>query len=108
VKRMFEAIRKMSPDVELACHFHNTFGMGLANSLTALKCGVKYYETSFAGLGGCPFTKSPVGNIATENFVQAIQAKNHRKDINNNILSGMAKIVNYYFKRELPGHAFKF
>lgn len=107
VNRLFSAILEIDPEVELACHFHNTYGMGLVNCLKALQLGVKYFEAAFAGLGGCPFTKSPVGNVATETLVQSLHAKGIRKDIKLDVLIGIAKIVNYYFQRDLPGYAFK-
>lgn len=106
VKRLYNAIFELKPDAELACHFHNTQGMGLVNSLTALNCGVKYFETAFAGLGGCPFTNNPVGNIATEAFVHSIHAKGLRKDVSLEHLKGMTKIVNYYLNRELSAFMF--
>jgi hydroxymethylglutaryl-CoA lyase len=108
VRSLYSAIRALDGTVELACHFHNTHGNGLVNCLTAYSAGVKYFESAFAGLGGCPFTKSPIGNIATEALVSSFQAKNIRNDIKMENLKGIAKIVNYFFGRELPGFAFKF
>ncbi|MEU5702174.1 hydroxymethylglutaryl-CoA lyase [Streptomyces aurantiacus] len=53
----------------LAVHFHDTYGQGLANTLTALRYGVTTVDTSAGGLGGCPFAKSATGNLATEDLV---------------------------------------
>jgi hydroxymethylglutaryl-CoA lyase len=107
VRRLYTSIKEPDDEVEMACHFHNTYGLGLANCLTALQVGVKYFESAFAGLGGCPFTKSPVGNIGTEVLVGSFHAKGERTDISMEYLQGIARIVNYYFQRELPAHAFK-
>lgn len=99
VKRLFSKIRELDENVELACHFHNTYGMGLANCGAALSCGVKYFESAFAGLGGCPFTKSPVGNISTESLVQLLQAKGIKKKFDMEKILGISKIVKFYFDK---------
>lgn len=107
VERMFGAVSDLSKEVETACHFHNTYGMGLANCIAALKSGVKYFETAFAGLGGCPFTKVAAGNVCTEDLVHMFQAMDLRKDINIGLLINIAKEVSGYFNRELPGFVYK-
>ncbi len=99
VKSLFYSIKEMEPNVELACHFHNTYGMGLANCMSALSCGVKYFETAFAGLGGCPFTKSPVGNIATDTLINLLYAKGLNKNFNMENIIGISRIVKYYFNK---------
>ncbi|NIY69284.1 hydroxymethylglutaryl-CoA lyase [Streptomyces malaysiensis] len=53
----------------LAVHFHDTYGQALANTLTALTCGVSTVDASAGGLGGCPYAKSATGNLATEDLV---------------------------------------
>ncbi len=53
----------------LALHLHDTQGLGLINAFQGLESGVKIFETSLAGLGGCPFLKNASGNLATEEFV---------------------------------------
>jgi hydroxymethylglutaryl-CoA lyase len=57
------------PTTMLAVHFHDTYGQGLANVLTALQCGVSVVDASAGGLGGCPFAKSATGNLATEDLI---------------------------------------
>ena len=66
VEKMFSAILEFDDNIKCACHFHNTYGLGLANVYAALNVGVKYFESSVAGLGGCPFTKIAGGNVCTE------------------------------------------
>ncbi len=53
----------------LAVHFHDTYGQALANTLTALRCGVSTVDASAGGLGGCPYAESATGNLATEDLV---------------------------------------
>jgi hydroxymethylglutaryl-CoA lyase len=107
VEDMFGAIRALDPHVELACHFHNTYGLGLANCHAALKSGVTYFESSFGGLGGCPFTKVPAGNVSTEDLVHTLQRMGLRQDIRLDVLIDVARQVGVFFDRELPGFILK-
>lgn len=54
---------------DISGHFHDTYGQALANILTSLSLGVAQYDTSVAGLGGCPYAKGATGNVATEDVV---------------------------------------
>lgn len=59
---------EFDPD-KLACHFHDTRGMGLADVYAALEAGIRRFDASIAGLGGCPFAPGASGNVATEDVV---------------------------------------
>ena len=107
VERMYYKVFEMSDDLELACHFHNTYGMGIANCYAAYKAGVQYYEAAFGGLGGCPFTKKAAGNVPTEDLVEMFQNFGLIKHINLPELVELAKSVSTYFDRELPGYVYK-
>jgi hydroxymethylglutaryl-CoA lyase len=107
VEELFRAIHDMDPEAQLACHFHNTYGLGLANCYAALKSGVIYFESAFGGLGGCPFTKLPAGNVSTEDLVHSLQRMGYRKDIKLPMLIDVARQVAAYFGRELPGFILK-
>ena len=107
VEELYGAIRALDPNIELACHFHNTYGLGLANCYAALKSGVTYFESAFGGLGGCPFTKLPAGNVCTEDLVHSLQRMGLRKDIKLDALINVARQVSAFFDRELPGFIMK-
>ncbi|MGB2869150.1 MAG: hydroxymethylglutaryl-CoA lyase [Bacteroidota bacterium] len=107
VEQMFESIFKLSPAVECTCHFHDTYGLGLANCYAALKVGVQYFETSVAGLGGCPFTKVAGGNVCTEDLVHYLHRIDQRRDINLEKLVGVALDIEKYFGREMRGAVHK-
>jgi hydroxymethylglutaryl-CoA lyase len=107
VRRMFSAVHDLSPDIQCTCHFHDTYGLGLANIFAALETGVTSFETSFAGLGGCPFTKVLAGNVATEDLVHSLQRSGARKEINLSELIRVARDVSEYFGREMPGRVHK-
>jgi hydroxymethylglutaryl-CoA lyase len=70
VESLFTAARKRFPDVRAwAMHAHDTYGLGLANVHAAYRTGVRVFDASFAGLGGCPFAPGATGNVATEDLV---------------------------------------
>ena len=64
-----ERALKHFPLAELSGHFHDTYGQALANILACLEIGVATFDTSIAGLGGCPYAKGATGNVATEDVV---------------------------------------
>lgn len=103
VEKLFGEIFKLDSTVNAACHFHNTYAMGLANCYSALKAGVKYFESSFAGLGGCPFTAIASGNVCTEDLVHMFHRMGMRKDISVNKISEVSSNAVKFFNRELPG-----
>ena len=107
VERLFEAIVDLEPDVESACHFHDTFGLGMANVWAAMRSGVVSFDSSFAGLGGCPFTKVAAGNVATEDLVHGWQRSGRRLDVKLDILIEVARSVSAFFGREMPGRVHK-
>jgi hydroxymethylglutaryl-CoA lyase len=100
-------IRKLEERAELACHFHNTYGLGLANCYAALQSGVTTFESAMGGLGGCPFTKVAGGNVATEDMIHMFHRLGMRRDIQLTPLLELAKDVGMYFEREMPGMVYK-
>ncbi len=107
VERMFDAVRTIDGAVTLACHFHNTYGLGLANAYAALKSGAASFESSVAGLGGCPFTKIAGGNVCTEDLVHMFRAMEIRRDVNLDEIIGVAAGMAEFFGRELPGTVYR-
>ncbi len=71
IERAIDAVRDRWPDLALGLHLHDTRGTGLANAYAALRLGVRQFDTTCAGLGGCPFAghKGAAGNICTEDMV---------------------------------------
>ena len=107
VEQMFGAIQAMGNGIECACHFHNTYGMGIANVYAAMKAGVRSIESSIAGLGGCPFTKIAGGNVCTEDLVHMLHRMNLRKDISLEKLIEIAGDVARFFERDMAGVVYK-
>jgi hydroxymethylglutaryl-CoA lyase len=107
VESLFAEILKRDDQVELACHFHNTYGLGLANCYAALRTGVTYFESALGGLGGCPFTKVAAGNVCTEDLVHSLQRQGLITGIHLDKLMETARDVGSFFNRELPGFILK-
>jgi isopropylmalate/homocitrate/citramalate synthase len=66
---MIAAVARQVPVKKLAGHFHDTWGQALANAYAALELGVATFDSSVAGLGGCPYAKGATGNVATEDML---------------------------------------
>jgi hydroxymethylglutaryl-CoA lyase len=72
-KAMIEACAARVPVERLAGHYHDTYGQALANIYASLELGVRTFDASIAGLGGCPYAKGATGNVATEDVVYMLQ-----------------------------------
>jgi hydroxymethylglutaryl-CoA lyase len=69
VLRMLETVAARVPVARLAGHFHDTYGMAVANVHASYQFGVRVFDSSIGGLGGCPYAKGATGNVATEDVV---------------------------------------
>jgi hydroxymethylglutaryl-CoA lyase len=107
VERLFTAVMGLDPGIECACHLHDTYGLGMANAYAALRVGVKYFETAFGGLGGCPFTKIAGGNLCTEDFVHMLQRMGYRPDLRLEALIDVSKDAGRFFQRDMAGRVWK-
>jgi len=101
------AVREAAPGLGLALHFHNTRGIGLANVMTGLGLGVDRYESSFGGIGGCPFAPKATGNICTEDLVYLLAEMGIDTGIDLRRLSGIACDVEAAVGHALPGQIMK-
>jgi len=68
-RRMFEVVGAQVPRDKLAGHFHDTYGQAIANIYASLEEGIQVFDSSIAGLGGCPYAKGASGNVATEDVL---------------------------------------
>lgn len=73
VRQLFEVVGRDVPRERLAGHFHDTYGQALANIYASLLEGIAVFDSSVAGLGGCPYAKGVTGNIATEDVLYLLQ-----------------------------------
>jgi len=101
VERFFE---ELDLGVELTAHFHNTRGQGLANVTSALRAGVRSFESSFGELGGCPVPKGATGNIASEDLVSMLHEMGYETGIDLERLIDCAREVRQVLGRPLGSH----
>ena len=73
VHDLLDAVLRRVPVAQVAGHFHDTYGMAIANIHAALQAGVSVFDSSVAGLGGCPYAKGATGNVATEDVLWLLQ-----------------------------------
>ena len=91
-RRMLQTVSERVPIEKLALHFHDTYGQALANILACLDLGVRVFDSSVAGLGGCPYAKGASGNLATEDLVYMLHGMGLETgiDLNKLALAGQA------------------
>ena len=107
VARLVEASRKRFAGLPIALHFHNTRGVGLANVMVGLDLGILEYESSIAGLGGCPFAPGATGNICTEDLVYLLEESGYDTGVDLAKLIAVAKRTEEVIGRTLPGQVMK-
>jgi hydroxymethylglutaryl-CoA lyase len=107
VTRLVDALQRRFPQLAVALHFHNTRGVGLANVMVGLDLGIREYESSIAGLGGCPFAPGATGNICTEDLVYLLEESGFDTGVDLEALIAVAKRVEQVIGHPLPGQVMK-
>ncbi|HEY8622687.1 MAG TPA: hydroxymethylglutaryl-CoA lyase [Casimicrobiaceae bacterium] len=107
VEALVRRVRERWPELELALHFHNTRGMGLANVLAGLAAGVVRYEGTLGGLGGCPFAPGATGNICTEDLVHMLEAMGYDTGVDLDKLLAASRRLGAIVAHDLPGQVVK-
>jgi hydroxymethylglutaryl-CoA lyase len=92
-QRMIETVSKKVPVEKLAGHFHDTYGQALANILAVMELGVATFDSSAAGLGGCPYAKGATGNVATEDVLYMLNGLGIETGIDMNRLLDAAQFI---------------
>ena len=103
VRRICKAVMEEIGDVPIAAHFHDTRGTGLANVLAALDVGVRRFDASLAGLGGCPYAPGASGNIVMDDLVFMLEAMGLRTGVDIEKLVATREIIRRAFP-EVPLH----
>jgi hydroxymethylglutaryl-CoA lyase len=107
IQQYVQKVLELDPAADITVHIHDTYGLGMANVYAAMAAGARAIETSFGGLGGCPFTRVAAGNVATEDLVHGLQRGGQRMDIDLAALIAVAKDVAKLLGRDLPGCVYK-
>jgi hydroxymethylglutaryl-CoA lyase len=109
IKRVVGAIRERWPDLDIALHLHDTRGMAIANAFAGLEMGVKRFDSSVAGLGGCPFAghQGAAGNVCTEDLVFMCDEMGIKTGIDLGMLIECARLAEDVVGHPLPGSVMK-
>ena len=103
IRQLVAGVRHAAPEAVLSLHLHDTGGLGLANMSAGYEAGVRLFDVSVGGLGGCPFIRGAAGNIAAEDAVRLFTQRGEETGID---LDRLVKVTLYYEEllgRELPG-----
>ena len=100
VQRAMEAALKHYDIDDVSGHYHDTYGQALGNTLASLEMGIWQYDTSSAGLGGCPYAKGATGNVATEDVVYMLQGMGIDTGIDLDKLIDAGKYISDYLQRK--------
>ncbi len=109
VRTLLDQARTRWPAQEFALHLHDTRGMGLANVLAGLQAGVQHFDTSVAGLGGCPFTghRAAAGNVCTEDVALMCEEMGIPTGLDLDALAACARLAETIVGHALPGKFMK-
>jgi hydroxymethylglutaryl-CoA lyase len=100
VQRAMEAALSHYDINDVSGHFHDTYGQALANTLISLEMGVWQFDTSSAGLGGCPYAKGATGNVATEDVVYLLHGMGIATGIDLDKLIDAGKFISDFLERK--------
>jgi hydroxymethylglutaryl-CoA lyase len=103
VEALAGAVRAIDSRISVTCHFHDTYGMGLANAYAAYRAGVTVFESAFGGLGGCPFTALAAGNVCTEDLAHLFARMGAGAGIDIAAVAEVTRDAAAFFGRALPG-----
>lgn len=105
VRRIMSAVVAAVSPLPVACHFHDTRGLGLANVMAALEAGVFAFDASLGGLGGCPFAPGASGNIDTEDTVYLLESMGLETGVQLDALAELRGLVQSWLTGQHMGGA---
>jgi hydroxymethylglutaryl-CoA lyase len=103
IQERVEAVQDVIGDTPLVLHLHDTRGLGLANVYAALQAGVSRFDTSLAGMGGCPFIEGATGNIATEDTVYLLDGLGVETGIDVEAVAAASRDIETLLDKAFPG-----
>ena len=104
VKKVWEVCLAEMDSQVLAGHFHNTYGMAIANIYQSLNQGIRIFDSSIAGLGGCPYAKGASGNVATEDLYYLLSKMGFETGINLDALMHASRNISQVLNRNNPSN----
>jgi hydroxymethylglutaryl-CoA lyase len=104
VKKVWEACLSELDAQFMAGHFHNTYGMAIANIYQSLEQGIRVFDSSIAGLGGCPYAKGASGNVSTEDLLYLLNGMGFETGINVEALMQASQNISTRLDRQNPSN----
>lgn len=104
VRTVVKKVKEVYPDIYFCLHIHDTRGMGLANTLAGIECGIENVQSTLGGLGGCPFAPGASGNTATEDLVYMLNMMGFDTGIDFEKLLEIAKYQKSIIDGNYSGH----
>lgn len=104
VKKVWDACLATTDAKLLAGHFHNTYGMAIANIYQSLEQGIRVFDSSIAGLGGCPYAKGASGNVSTEDLYYLLSNMGLSTGINVDALMRASQNISQVLQRHNPSN----
>ena len=101
VKMLLNSLMRLVGNLDIFAHFHDTRGLGMANVLTAFDLGIRKFDSSLLGLGGCPFAPGASGNVATEDIIYLFNSMKISTGIDLKDLIILCKNIREFFKSEV-------
>jgi hydroxymethylglutaryl-CoA lyase len=105
VARVWDACLKQLPAHLLAGHFHNSYGMAIANIYQSLQHGIRIFDSSIAGIGGCPYANGASGNVATEDLVYLLHGMHYQTGVDMDALMRASKNISAILERPSQAHS---
>lgn len=107
VRRLLEVVCARVPVDKLVMHFHDTWGMGVANVAQSVELGVRRFDASAGGLGGCPYAKSATGNVATEDVLYLLEHLGFATGIDIEAVARASAALSAHLSHPLPSRVHK-
>lgn len=104
VAKVWESCLERIDPQFLAGHFHNTYGMAIANIYQSLQQGIRIFDSSIAGLGGCPYAKGASGNVSTEDLFYLLDRMGYQTGIDIEALMTASRNINAVLQRQNPSN----
>jgi len=107
VQGVIGVLLQVIPPSKLAMHFHDTYGMAIANAYQSLQMGITTFDSSAGGLGGCPYAPGASGNVATEDLVYLLENLGIETGVSLKLLRRASHMIAQELARDLPSRVLK-
>lgn len=103
VRHLVRAVKRLSPEIDISLHLHDTRGLGLVNMFAGYEDGVRIFDVCAGGLGGCPFVKGAAGNVPAEDAVHMFESMGIATGIDLRNMGQVVDRLESFLGRQLPG-----